>query len=415
MDFAQKRWISLIAAMVCALFAGVIYTWSVYVIPLSKLFGWSTASISLAYTINIIFSALIPIMFVKVRAKMSIANYNLLGAFVFGAGMLLCSVMQGSIWELYLYFGVLVGGGIGFIYVSLVSYVVQLFPDKRGLAAGLYTAAYGCAALLWAPWASRIIQSTGDPLHAFRTLGIIMTVVIIIGTRFLSDIPAGWAGVAAKETVNKPAKPAIKAVAEKNTIELFSSPLFYVLIIMFTCGLISGSMILSLGSPILQGTLGYTPAKAAVIVGFFAVAQTFGRLFWGWLSDAIGRMNVVTSVGILTVLALLVLILIKAEALYIIAILIVPMAYGAYASMLSPTTVETFGSKHFASNYNVMFYAFAFAALIGPQLVAYFKGKPGGYESAFVWAVGFASIAIILSFVYRSLADKERAKNAAID
>lgn len=414
MEFAQKRWIALVAAMTCALFAGVIYTWSVYVNPLNKLFGWSTASISLAYTINIIFSAIIPVTFVKVRAKLGIANYNLLGAFVFGLGMFLCSTMTGSLWQLYLYFGVLVGGGIGFIYVSLVSYVVQLFPDKRGLAAGLYTAAYGCAALLWAPFASNIIQSTGNPLNAFRTLCFVMTPVIIIGTRFLYNIPAGWAGVPAKDTVDKPAKPAKPAISEKSTAELFSSPLFYVLMIMFTCGLISGSMILSLGSPILQGSLGYTPAKAAVIVGFFAVAQTFGRLFWGWLSDAIGRMNVVTTVGVLTVFALLIMIFTKAEVLYILAILIVPMAYGAYASMLSPTTVETFGAKHFTSNYNVLFYAFAFAALIGPQVVAYFKGKPGGYETAFIWAVGFASLAIILSFVYRSLAAKEREKNAGI-
>lgn len=414
MDFAQKRWIALVAAMICALFAGVIYTWSVYVNPLSEMFGWSTSSISLAYTINIIFSAIIPVTFVKVRAKLGIANYNLLGAFVFGLGMLLCSTMKGSIWELYLYFGVLVGGGIGFIYVSLVSYVVQLFPDKRGLAAGLYTAAYGCAALIWAPWASNIIQTTGNPLIAFRTLGIVMTIVIIIGTRFLYNVPEGWAGVPSKETEDKPAKPVAPAVSEKRTVELFSSPLFYVVLIMFTCGLISGSMILALGSPILQGSLGYTPAKAAVVVGLFAVAQTFGRLFWGWISDAIGRMNVVTSVGVLTVLALLIMIVIKTEWLYIIAILIVPMAYGAYASMLSPLTVETFGSKHFTSNYNVLFYAFAFAALIGPQIVAYFKGTPGGYETAFIWAVGFASLAIILSFVYRSMAAKEREKNAGI-
>lgn len=415
MDFSQKRWISLFAAMICALFAGVIYTWSVYVIPLSNKYHWTTAAISFAYTLNIIFSAIIPIVFSKLRAKIKISNYNFIGAVVYGAGMLLCSVIQGSIWELYLYFGVLVGGGIGFIYVSLVSYVVQLFPDKRGLAAGLYTAAYGCAALIWAPAASNIIISSGDVSNAFRYLGIIMTAVVMIGTRFLYDIPAGWTPPVKELPAGKPAAPASKPVLEKNTMELFSSPLFYVTWIMFICGLISGSMILALGSPIIQGSIGYTAAQAAVIVGFFAVAQTFGRLFWGWLSDIISRMNVVTTVGLLTVLAMFLLATVKAEALFLTAILIVPMAYGAYASMLSPTTVETFGPKYFPSNYNVLFTAFAFAALIGPQLVAYIKSSSGGYQGAFVWAVGFATAAILLSFVYRYLAKMEREKNVPAD
>lgn len=408
MDSLNRRWIALIASMVCALFVGVIYTWSVYVNPLSRLFGWSVGSISLAYTINIIVQAFIPVLFIKLRAKLGISNYNLLGAIVFGSGMLLCGQMKGSIWELYLYFGVLVGGGTGFIYVSLVSYVVQLFPDRRGLAAGMFTASFGSAALLWAPWANNIIQTTGSPLNAFRTLGIIMSVVIIIASRFLFTVPVESTGNLVKDNDGKQAKFATPAISEKTPVELFFSPLFYVLIIMFTSGLISGSMILSMGSPILQGSLGYTSSEAAVIVGFFAVAQTIGRLLFGWLSDAIGRMNVVTSIGFLTVLALLVLIFVKTEELYIVAILIVPMAYGAYASMLAPTTIETFGGKHFVSNYNVLFYAFAFAALIGPQIVSCYKGAPGGFGNAFIIAVVFAALAIALSFVFRFLVKKEK-------
>lgn len=414
MDFAKKRWIALIAAMICALFAGVIYTWSVYVIPLSNKYHWSTAEISFAYTLNIIFSAIIPIVFAKIRAKMKISNYNLIGAFVYGAGMLYLSVMRGSIWELYFGFGVLVGGGIGFIYVSLVSYVVQLFPDKKGLAAGLYTAAYGAAALIWAPLANSITQSTGDVSMAFRYLGLIMTAVVIVGTRFLFDIPAGWTGPSTSQVSENAAKPAAGPVSQKSTMEMLASPLFYVTWIMFIFGLISGSMILALGSPILQGSLGWTATKAALIVGFFAVAQTVGRLFWGWLSDLIGRMNVISIVGGITVIAMFLLTYVRAETLYIIAILCVPMAYGAYASMLSPTTAETFGPKSFPNNYNVMFTAFAFAALIGPQLVAYIKKTSGGYQGAFIYAVIFAAIAILLSFAYRHLAKKEREKNIAI-
>ncbi len=412
MEFAQKRWIALIAAMVCAFFSGVIYTWSVYVIPLANKYHWSTAEISFAYTLNIIFSAIIPIVFAKLRTKIKISNYNFIGACVYGAGMLYLSIMWGSIWELYLGFGVLVGGGIGFIYVSLVAYVVQLFPDKKGLAAGLYTAAYGAAALIWAPLANSIIQSTGDVSMAFRYLGITMTAVMLVGTRFLFDIPSDWTGpsVSTAQSSRNNGKPTPGPVSEKSTREMFVSPLFYVTWVMFILGLISGSMILALGSPILQGSLGWTETRAALVVGFFAVAQTVGRLFWGWISDLIGRINVITIVGASTVLAMFLLAYVRTETLYVIAILCVPMAYGAYASMLSPITAETFGPKYFPNNYNAIFTAFAFAALIGPQLVAYVKKTSGGYQGAFLYAIMFAAIAILLSFAYRYLADKERAR-----
>lgn len=410
-EFAKKRYISLVACMIAGLFTGVIYTWSIYVIPLATKYHWSTASISLAYTLNIVFSAVIPIVFAKLRAKIKISNYNLIGAFWFAAGMLGCSVMQGSIWELYLYFGVLVGGGIGFMYVSLVSYVVQSFPDRRGLAAGLYTGCYALASLVWAPVATNITLSTGDVSNAFRTLGIIMGVVLVICSRFYYDIPEGWKGDPAllSGTSSSPAPAAKPAVMEISTGQLFKTPLFYVTWGMFICGLLGGSMILSLGSPILQGSLGYTPKMAAVIVGFFAVAQVFGRIFWGGVSDKIGRMNVVTIVGLIATLCSIVLATINAEALFIVAIVLIPMSYAAYASMLSPTTMETFGGKHFTSNYNILFTAFAVAALIGPQIVAFVKKVSGGYQGAFVAAIGFALGAVILSYVYRALEKSARA------
>jgi OFA family oxalate/formate antiporter-like MFS transporter len=415
-EFAKKRYISLTACMIAGLFTGIIYTWSVFVIPLATKYHWSTASISLAYTLNIIFSAVIPIVFAKLRAKIKISNYNLIGAIWFAAGMLGCSIMKSSVWELYLYFGVLVGGGIGFMYVSLVSYVVQAFPDRGGLAAGLYTGAYALASLVWAPVATNITTASGDVADAFRALGIAMFIVQAVCSRFYYDVPKGWKGdPALVQETGSTAAPAVKpAIMEISTGQLFTTPLFYVTLGMFVCGLLGGSMILSLGSPILQGSLGYTPAKAAYIVGFFAVAQVFGRIFWGGLSDKLGRMNVITIVGLIAALSAFVLANIKNEALFIAAIICIPMAYAAYASMLSPTTREAFGAKHFTTNYNILFTAFAIASLIGPQIVAFVKKASGGYQGAFIWAIGFALGAVALSYVYRAMEKSARDKSTSL-
>ena len=50
--------------------------------------------------------------------------------------------------SLYLTYGVLGGIGTGIVYVGVVGHMVQWFPDKRGLAAGLVAAGYGLGAIL---------------------------------------------------------------------------------------------------------------------------------------------------------------------------------------------------------------------------------------------------------------------------
>jgi OFA family oxalate/formate antiporter-like MFS transporter len=393
--------------MLSVLFAGIIYSWSVYVNPLVAKFGWSTGETSIAYTINVVFSALVPILAGKLRARMKINRYCLLGALVYGSGLFLCGFIQSSVIELYLYFGVLVGSGIGFIYLGLAPYVVQLFPDKRGLAAGLFTACYGLAAFFWAPAARYIMSSYGDVSNAFIYLSILMTMVLLLVTRFLYEVPAGWQGDPAQGGAKAAAQ--ITALVEKSPKQLLATPLYYVILLMYTCGLISGMMVLSLGSPIIEGSLSYSPEKAAIIVGFFAVASTGGRLFWGWISDVLGRLNVMIILGAITCLCMIILANLDEEYIFIICLLAVPMCYGAYAATLAPVAVETFGARHVTMNYNLLFIAFGLAALIGPQVIAYVRSSSGGYQGAFFYGTIFAAIAVVLAIISKQIMKSQRA------
>jgi len=73
-----------------------------------------------------------------------------LGAVLFGGGLFLTGAMT-QLWQLFRFYGILSGLGCGFIYPSMMAYVVRLFPDRSGMASGLGTAAYGSRGLPWAP------------------------------------------------------------------------------------------------------------------------------------------------------------------------------------------------------------------------------------------------------------------------
>ena len=407
MEFSRKRWISLLAAMTCSLFVGIAYSWSVYVNPLSDKFGWTTGEVAMGYTINVLAMALTPIICGPWRARLTISRYTLIGTFIYGGGIILCSFMRSSVWELYLYFGLLVGAGIGIVYLSLASYVVQLFPDRKGMAAGLFTACYGCGAIFWAPAASYIIIATGNVDMAFRYLGIFFCLVLVIATRFLYEIPQGYQGEAGSG-----AGPGLSAASvDVAPRRLFTTPLYYIIIGIYSCGLLSGMTFLALGSPILQSTLEFTPEKAAIIVGLFAVAQTLGRLFWGWISDRLGRMNVLVLLGLCSCACLGIIATVSEQILFISALLALFMCYGAYASLLSPIAVETFGTRYFAMNYNLLFLSFGMAALIGPQETAFVRASSGGYEGAYIYAICFAGIALLCSLLFRVMRKRRDTAN----
>lgn len=409
MDFRKKRWIALGAAMLSALLVGVIYSFSVYVNPLVEEYGWSKSAVSFAYTLNIIFTAVVPLCCAKLRAKVKISQYCLIGGVLYSAGIILCGYIQGSVYEFYFYFGILTGAGIGFVYTSLATYVVQMFPDRKGMAAGLYTACYGCAPFFWAPLASYLIINKGLDT-AFIFLGIFFFVGLVVVTRFLFEIPEGFSQLMSS---GSSAKRELPSVYEKTPKELLYTPLFYVVMILYTCGMSSGSMALGLGSPILQTSLGYSAEKAAIVVGFFAIASATGRLFWGFLSDKIGRPNVLICLCVITALSMITLSVTGSELLFIPAIMLIPFCYGAYACTISPATVECFGQKHFTMNYTMVFQVFAFAAVIGPQVIALSELLTGGFQAAFVVAVGLALVGLLMGFILRSAVNRSRARNGA--
>lgn len=250
---AYKRWICLAAAMVTALLIGVLYSWSVFVTPLAARYGWSTASISVAYSINMLAMMVTPFLGNRFRNGMPLSRYALWGSLLYSAGLMLCSCIQSSVYELYLYFGIMVGGGQGVIYMALISYVILLFPDKKGLAAGLFTASYGCAAFFWAPAALAVIQATGDVGKAFLYLGAFFLAGLAISTRFLVEVPPAASPAAGAKATDAAVSGRKKwGLTPRETL---ASPQYYMLLTIFTCGKISGAVVLALGSPILQTAL----------------------------------------------------------------------------------------------------------------------------------------------------------------
>ncbi|MFR2331483.1 MAG: MFS transporter [Flavonifractor plautii] len=323
--FADRRCLCLISAMVIA--------WRLSATP-SVLQTPSSPGVWLAdpggpgHTITVVCSTMAPLLFGGLIRRMSSRLCVAVGAVLFGAGLFAAGLMS-QLWQLYLFYGVISGLGVGFIYPSMMAYVVRLFPDRSGMASGLGTAAYGSGAILWAPTAAALMEKVGLG-SAFRVLGVLFAAVILLGSLLLAEPPEGLnaAGPAASGGQG--------SGADLNRGQMVRTGAFYRMVAVFTCGLVAGVTVISQASPILQQTLGYAPARAALFVSVFSACNMAGRFVWGSLSDRLGLVNTAGAVFLLCILSMAALAVTGTEGLVLLFMGVAASCYGGLASLLTP-------------------------------------------------------------------------------
>ena len=323
-----------------------------------------------------------------------------LGAVLFGGGLFLTGAMT-QLWQLFLFYGILSGLGCGFIYPSMMAYVVRLFPEKSGMASGLGTAAYGSGAILWAPVAAALIRSV-NLRGTFCILGGAFLVLILLGSTLLVEPPQDL-----REALCPPSGDAPIQAEGLRRGQMVKTAAFYGMVVIFTCGLVAGVIVISQASPILQNAYGFTSATAAVFVSVFAACNMAGRFLWGSLSDRLGLRRVITAVSAVCILAMLLLTLCHATVPAVIAMGVAASCYGGFASVLTPLTAQVFGSKYITENYGVMYIVFGLASLIGPVLAVRLRTPDGAYTWAFAAAAVLAAVGLILNCIVPLTAGKE--------
>ncbi|MDN5351920.1 MAG: transporter, family, oxalate/formate antiporter [Clostridiales bacterium] len=394
----RNRWVILVASIVMNLCIGSAYAWSVFQKPLISMFGWTTAQASLAFTLNLSLVPFAMIVAGRIQDSKGPKVVTLVGGIIFGLGIFLAGRI-GSLSGLYLTYGVLGGIGIGTVYACTVGNTIKWFPDKRGLAGGLTAAGFGMGAVVFAPLAVTLIAGSGV-LGTFSILGILFGIVIVVSSFFMAAPAAGW-----KPEGWTPKSGAAQGSEDKTSTEMLKTPRFYILWAMYTIGCISGLMIVGHASPIAQEQIGLSPEVAAAVVSFLGIANSSGRVFWGFISDRIGRYNAFAAMFVVSAVCLIILNLASGLALFIVGICGVAMSFGGYMGIMPSITADNFGAKYIGINYGVMFTAFGLAAFIGPRLAAVVKESSGGaYGPAFVITSVMSIAGILLAlYVKRSL------------
>ncbi|GEN51543.1 L-lactate MFS transporter [Alkalibacterium pelagium] len=372
----KNRWLILIAAIVTNLSLGAGYAWSVFQTALlAENPGWSLSETSLAFSISF---AMVPVGMIicgPIVDKHGGKKIVMAAGLLFGLGMFLTGFAS-SILMLYMTYGVILGLGIGAGYGTATALTVKWFPDKKGLAGGLTAAGFGSGAILLAPIATAMIDSVGVS-QTFRLLGIILLVVICAAS-FIME--------------NPPAKPVVSGVTadEGSTFkDMLREGNFWILWGVYIFAATSGMMIIGHAANLADY---YSLGSGAVIVMIVGLANTLGRIFWGSVSDRIGRYKTVMTMFAVSGAGLLSLNFADqlGAVAGIIGLICIALSFGGFLGSFPGITAENWGASKAAANYGWMFTAYGIASIMGPSLASSIREATGSYSMALIISTGMA-------------------------
>lgn len=407
MNLDKKRWVVLIASSLINLCIGSIYAWSVFAAPLAAKLTAISGRVFTAADLAIVFTvanSVGPITMISggfVNDRIGPKWVILTGGLMFGTGMLLTGLVN-SLSMMIVTYGLILGLGLGMAYGSTINNTVKFFPDKRGLVGGVATAFYGLSSVLVPPIANVLIENCGVS-NSFVILGSAFLLIILVCSCFIIKCPAGYVPEGFTPS------PGVAVSEGKDWKQMLSDPLFYIMIVMLTCGAFSGLMITSQASPMAQKMVGMSVAMAATAVSVLALFNSAGRIVAGTLSDRFGRVAVLVGAFVLEICGLLLLVntgegdFVKFFA----GVSVIGICFGALMGVYPGFTADRFGSRHNSVNYGIMFIGFAVAGYFGPSTCRNILHSTGSYTSAFVVSLSLAVAGITLAFVYK-LINKSR-------
>lgn len=381
----KNRWLIAVSAVAIHLSIGSIYAYSIYQIPLNEAQGWSTSSVTLAFSIAIFVLGITAAFLGKYVEKYGPRKAGLAAGVLYGLGMVGSgvSVQFGSLPMFLAMFGVIGGMGLGLGYISPIGTLVEWFPDRRGMATGLAVMGFGAGALLTGPLGNYLIQNFGIAM-AFYALGGLYFVLMSLGASYLAKPKDGWLpkGMEHEADAHEKATSALAGLNNLTAVEARTTPRFWIVWLIIFINVSAGIMLLAFASPMLQQIGDATATTAAFITGYIGIFNGGGRIFWATLSDYIGRTTTYTAFMVIQIAAFFV--MPQLAGVWILAgtIFLVITCYGGGFSCLPAYLSDLFGTEEVSAIHGYSLTAWGVAGIAGPQFASFVLESTGNYTNA---------------------------------
>jgi MFS transporter, OFA family, oxalate/formate antiporter len=400
---AYFRWLQLGMGIVCmAMIANLQYGWTLFVDPIDAKYHWGRAAIQLAFTLFVVTETwLVPI------EAWFVDKYGPSVVIMFGGVMIaLAWVLNSYADSLALLYvaAVIAGIGAGSVYGTCVGNALKWFPDRRGLAAGATAAGFGAGAAITVVPIANMIVAQGYQ-SAFLTFGIGQGAIVFILAFFLRK--PSRAMPPKKKQLNLP-----QTRIDFTPPQVLRSPIFWVMYLVFVMVAAGGLMAAAQIAPIARdfniagepvGLLGFQMAALTFAISLDRIFDGFGRPFFGWVADTIGREHTMfIAFGTAALMLLTLSVYGHIPIVFVLATAVYFGVFGEIYSLFPATSGDTFGVKFATTNNGMLYTAKGTASLLVP--LASLVAASYGWQAVFIIAVGLnATAALMALFVIKPM------------
>ena len=373
----------LAAGTLLNLFLGTIYSWGIFVMPITEHLNWNADSVKLTASFLIGFFTWGNIVAGRLIPKFGTTKVIVIGGFTMAFGSLLAAFTPAGFPHLiYLAYGILVGLGGGMGYVIAVVAAQKWFPNHRGIATGICVGAFGLSVTVFAPVLSILLREF-SVRNVFLILGTVFLLINLLLAHFM------------KFPEEKEAPPSSMDDKRQFTPkEMIRERAFCYIIISFFLAT-AGFFVVNPAVQTLSIYRGFDLAFATRLLMITGIANMAGRFLVPTISGRVS--NEVIVAWLMAILALSAGTLTFATGpLFVVAVTLIPICFGAALSVFPLLAGDYFGLKNLAANYSIIGLGFSFSALLSPGLI----GLMGSYTAQFAAVSALSAVGLcIMSYL----------------
>jgi MFS transporter, OFA family, oxalate/formate antiporter len=345
---------------------GVLYVWSLFILPLETKLGVDRSILSVAPALALVaFTCGMALQDFLMRGLFFLRYFALMTFLVAGGGHIVFCLFP-SVWALFVGYGICFGFGAGSGYGLALTLATRTPSRVRTMSIGITVAAFAAGGIVLPGLFARVITAT-DPQVSFAVIGGSLVALGLVVAGLLQNSSTDWPDDGMLQLPPR---------AEQSLL----STTFFRLALGFFFICYAGLLVISHVAAMLAHKKVSTSVVALGPV-LFTFGYLIGSLLGGKLVEAIGGRPVLILANALSSVGLGVLVF-STGNLALGGIVIVGAVFGSSASFMPTIIGEQYGSDQISRVYGKLMMSYGAAGLLAPWLTGIIYVRTGDYSAA---------------------------------